>query len=290
MSAQTGYGRWWENYLVRYLMPSIAGMIIVNWLMTISGDNLKEILLFSIEKNIRLDGPNLVLLFLYGNLFCYIASYPILVFHGTRVLDFERNSWKHRIHDGYIWTLIVFLLSIFATQLPNECHLALGASFIIVSIFALSQMYRIFLVLKEIEYNSSQIKDKSSLAYSFVHMLGVRRGKIQDISTNINKKQFSNGSESGTKETKRTNIWRNEIVETYRHMREHGNSAFIFALEIVLAAACFSIVDSDFNTIKKLSILGILLAIWAAPAVCIHLLGQHLERRFSLYDFKNESK
>jgi len=30
MSNENGTYRWWENYLVRYLMPSIAGAAIVN--------------------------------------------------------------------------------------------------------------------------------------------------------------------------------------------------------------------------------------------------------------------
>ena len=35
-----GYGganRWWESYLVRYFMPSIAGVAIVIWLGDIAG-------------------------------------------------------------------------------------------------------------------------------------------------------------------------------------------------------------------------------------------------------------
>ncbi len=32
MSNESGTTRWWEYYLPRYLMPSVAGVAIVNWL------------------------------------------------------------------------------------------------------------------------------------------------------------------------------------------------------------------------------------------------------------------
>ena len=34
MNTQPGATRWWENYLVRYFIPSVAGMIILRWLDT----------------------------------------------------------------------------------------------------------------------------------------------------------------------------------------------------------------------------------------------------------------
>jgi len=32
MSNSSANTRWWENYLVRYFLPSVAGMFIVRWL------------------------------------------------------------------------------------------------------------------------------------------------------------------------------------------------------------------------------------------------------------------
>jgi len=69
-------------------------------------------------------------------------------------------------------------------------------------------------------------------------------------------------------------------------MREHGNSAFIFVLELILAAFCFCLLKafSQESAEFKISAIGVLLSIWALPAMFVHFLGQHIERRFSWYD------
>ena len=67
-------------------------------------------------------------------------------------------------------------------------------------------------------------------------------------------------------------------------MREHGNSAFIFLLELILAGLVYCIVSKECLTASyQLSAIGVLLGIWAIPAVIVHLVGQYLERRFSQF-------
>ena len=79
-------------------------------------------------------------------------------------------------------------------------------------------------------------------------------------------------------------------METYRHMREHGNSGFILLLELTLAGLAYWIVDNnELSKYEKLSAVGILFALWAFPAAFVHILAQHLERRFSHYDFGGEA-
>ena len=83
-------------------MPSIAGVAIVNWFFAYGDDGLRPLLALPISGE-RLDTASLTLLFLYGNLFCYVASYPILVFHTTRVLDFADDKWRAQpLFDGYV--------------------------------------------------------------------------------------------------------------------------------------------------------------------------------------------
>ena len=85
MSEKPPTTRWWEYHLPRYLMPSIAGAIMVNWICAYGGSGMRS-LLYLPPIGTPLDSASLILLFLYGNLFCYVASYPVLVFHATRVL------------------------------------------------------------------------------------------------------------------------------------------------------------------------------------------------------------
>ena len=114
MSTGSGENRWWESYLVRYFMPSIAGVAIVSWLGSIAGDEFRYLLLLPANLS-EVNTSTLLLLFLYGNLFCYIASYPVLSFHATRAIDFKDTKWPVCVfRDGYITTLMlavsVFLL------------------------------------------------------------------------------------------------------------------------------------------------------------------------------------
>ena len=109
MSNESGATRWWENYLVRYLMPSIAGVAIVAWLTSIAGHELKALLLIELGDG-GLQSPTLLTIFLYGNLFCYISSYPILCFHVTRVIDFRKDWYSNILLNGYISTAVPTLI------------------------------------------------------------------------------------------------------------------------------------------------------------------------------------
>jgi len=78
-------------------------------------------------------------------------------------------------------------------------------------------------------------------------------------------------------------------MDTYRHLREHGNSAFIFLLELGLTALVYCVIaNSERSAPEQLGMIAVLLAIWAVPSVLVHLIAQHLERRFSHYDRRLE--
>jgi hypothetical protein len=81
--------------------------------------------------------------------------------------------------------------------------------------------------------------------------------------------------------------WRKEFMETYRHLREHGNSAFILLMEIALAALAYCVIAKPGQSpTHQLAAIGVLFAVWATPSMFVHLISQHLERRFSRYDLK----
>jgi hypothetical protein len=79
-----------------------------------------------------------------------------------------------------------------------------------------------------------------------------------------------------------TNSWRQDFMDTYRHLHEHGNSAFIFVLEVALATLVYCVITKPGQSPEhQLSATGSLFALWAIPSVFVHLLSQRLERRFS---------
>lgn len=42
MTAYSGATRWWEGYLVRYFIPSIAGIAIILWVSTVAGNEFRK--------------------------------------------------------------------------------------------------------------------------------------------------------------------------------------------------------------------------------------------------------
>jgi len=223
MTAYSGATRWWEGYLVRYFMPSIAGIAIILWVSTVAGDKFRELIL--IPKDVcDLSSPNLILLFLYANLFCYIASYPILGFHATRVLDFDKNLWPSRWwSDGYIWSFILGALS-FVVALNAGGDAAFIMAYVLVTVYVLGQLFRIFYGLRS-RRKYSGLKEEASPVYAYAYSLARRRSMVEEVTQTQSQSDTSN-SNSETERT-RTNRWRPEFMDTYRHMREHGNSAFI---------------------------------------------------------------
>lgn len=286
MSNQSGAYRWWENYLVRYLMPSIAGAVIVNWLASLAGEDFKKILLIQIgEQGLRT--PTLVLLFLYGNLFCYIASYPILCFHVTRSIDFKNNRWIPSWHDGYIATMILGVAALIVS-FSNCNEILFVFPFIAALLFSTVQLIRIYKGLGHV--NCDGVSENASSIYALTYSLSKRRGLIEETTS---KKQTSTNQKDSeaednydeANEWQTTSIWRKELIDTYRHMREHGNSAFIFVLELILASLCYCILVSSGKSAEiNLAMIGVVFSIWAIPAMFIHFVGQHVERRFSWFD------
>lgn len=268
MSAESGTNRWWENYLVRYLMPSIAGVAILGWLFA-SNPNLRSIL-FIPKPGVVSDTAVLTLVFLYGNLFCYVASYPVLGFHVTRVVDFSGDTWNtHTLRDGYAWTLVLIAVCMAVFHLGSpELHfwLAFGLS----AAFSILQLARLSGALSP-RLNVRGVHGAVSPAFGFAFSLAKRRGLLS-VTTK-------------TPQVEKDTAWHQDFIAGYRHLREHGNSAFIFILEIALALLVYFVTRKPGQTSEQeLGAIGTLFALWATPAMFVHLLGQHLERRFSLYD------
>ncbi|MGA9799389.1 MAG: hypothetical protein WBQ68_10290 [Terriglobales bacterium] len=288
MSADSGTTRWWEYYLPRYLMPSVAGVAIVNWLCSYGGDGLRSLLSLPLAGK-ALDTSSLILLFLYGNLFCYIASYPVLVFHATRVMDFPKGKWRaprRPVDDGYIITVVFMVGAFFFHLVPPQWRywLAFPTSLIIAAV----QLRRLWIVASH-RFDVRRHGDLVSPAYFYSYVLAHRRGLpvLEEVretagptdSTPAKPEYLPEEDEEEKEEIKttrsRTNLWRKEFMDTYRHLREHGNSAFIFLLEVVLAALTFCVITKPGQSSEhQLAATGLLFAIWATPSVFVHLLAQ----------------
>jgi hypothetical protein len=71
-----------------------------------------------------------------------------------------------------------------------------------------------------------------------------------------------------------------EIVESYRHLKEHGNALSIVVLEILLGIVLIrgaSFVGNE----HELLFLALVVAVWVLPGALVWLIGTLIELRFS---------
>jgi hypothetical protein len=76
---------------------------------------------------------------------------------------------------------------------------------------------------------------------------------------------------------------RPDFVESYRHMREHGNAVSIVVFELLLAFIFWSLrpVGTVSGNAVSLGRISVIMAIWITPSALVWLLGSSLERYLS---------
>ena len=307
--------RWWENYLVRYLVPSIAGMFILMWLNNnsvkseivesgvikskiaevevIKPEIVKskiaevevikpEIVKSKIEKTGILEQyfpmlkltngkdfntASLTVWLLLGTLYCYIASYPILVLHAVRVYLLTKKNISPKLFVLFILLLLNMIFFV----------LYLRIFFLIpvfVIIFSSFQYYFLYKVVEE------------ESGYDYMkHLAKAKNDLIPNTEINTEKKAEINAEISAEKKAG----YIKDITDSYKHLREHGNTALIILLEILLAFLLYvSLHYERENGYMDFSIVSIILIIWVSPAALVYFYGHLLERKFS--EFENEKK
>lgn len=273
MSNESAATRWWENYLVRYFLPSVIGMVIIRWLDINVKDSIGNYLpVFLLKEWKDFGTAHLIVWLLFGSLYCYISSYPILVFHATRVIDFKdrRGSISSIWLSPYGHTVILALLSYIAAW-QNLLWLAFVAV-VIFSGLQLVRLYRVYVRQELFEFSEGY---EASVVYAYMQKLSDRRGI---------KEEKIKREDDGGNANENTNSRLVDLAESYKHLREHGNTAFIFFLELALCPVFFVALRNQ-EGLVDFAYVAILLLIWIIPSALVHLLGQHLERRYSLFRY-----
>jgi hypothetical protein len=233
---------------------------------------------------------HLVLWLLLGSLYCYIASYPALVFHATRVLDF-RDVQGQLAGRKYL-SINPYLCSTFFAIAAGVCAFFNTTfwAFLLVAVFSGVQIARILIVafafgdfgLKR----DLKAKFSANISYAYLRKLSERRAI-----TTRDKVEPEDPKNARNKFKERTIIRKDEkdIVDSYRHLREHGNTALIVLLEIALCPVLYVFLESQVGVVNKIWFCSVLI-LWVLPSVLIHGLAQQLERRFSWFKYSLESR
>ncbi len=260
-----GNGRWWDYYLVRYAVGAIVGALCVYGLLdAIGGDAMKKLLMMPSVSQTQLDVlasackdananacvaqlqlyqnlygfslPQLILLGIYGLGYCYIASSPGLVAHAVRRQFASNDVSPCNAWFAGIKFFIYFTLA--CILIPFFVFFfpdSIWAARVTLLVGLFLVIWQIALVCKE--YCEG---DKLILFYEQLH----RARKYPKIE-----------------------------LDSYRHLREHGNALFIVILELVF----FAVAMSAFKLFGHHPYWPVLLVLWVVPGAAIYFLGHRIE-------------
>jgi hypothetical protein len=232
---------WWEFYGIRYAQGTVIGAMIVYFLFS-QNENLKKLLFLPTEAK-DFGMAHLVLLAIYGLTYCYIASAPILVLHAGRAMIFK-SAINPNPYDGMISRIL--WLFIFSLTVPS--YLATCGVLTVAEAGAWSAY--LLLVFFQLQIVINIFNRKWKMVIRFYKKIIERRQKPEN---------------SG-------------YVESYKHMREHGNSFLIVIFQMLLALPLYILACAPgiapTTTIKNLFII---LLFWTVPAAFIWAFATKIE-------------
>ncbi len=178
---------------------------------------------------------SLAVLAALGLTYCYVVSAPILTMHSLRAeIDFSLKK---------LWTINGALIALLSTAfgLVAYCVMKIDGSLF---------------------HGMSMIPVVMVLALQLVLIGSAARNRFARVTAY----SFQTASERAV-----ARPYVAEYVESYRHLREHGNSFMLVILVILFTMATLSL--------RNLQQVAILVFVWIAPAALTWLLGMLLESR-----------
>ncbi|WP_280754629.1 hypothetical protein [Paenibacillus sp. LBL] len=253
--------RFWEYYLIRYLAGTIFGVIILFYLFYNYHDYIGNSFQFKSK-----DGEEIhqeVYSLLFNTTFEFEGVSPDKVRLDNREVVVEtskENSSLARVAE--ITVNEVTVLSMVILLVAGFLYMYISSMFVL---FLHTFRFIIFGLIKG--------GRKSRLYVFYLILSRVRAVGKQSIKEETNK----NNKEDNSKEPSKKERWVNEYVESYRHLREHGNAFGILLSEMLFA---YFLIKTDFKIYGlALWILIGFLSWWVATYMEVKLQKNH-EHRF----------
>lgn len=198
--------------------------------------SLRNLIIPGVTDVSKLDAQFLSLLAALGLAYCYVASAPVLVLHATRGVFLAKNTTTYQwFFFGSLALVGVAAVAFYAYQTAPDTKSMLSA--VLLAIVLCLQLV--------------------PLGFS-IHKEGERAHAY-----------YANLTKARSKDTEEAR----QYVESYKHLREHGNAFFILMFELALGTIL--------ATVSKPNIALIALLLWIMPAALVWLVGTVLEYRFA---------
>lgn len=225
--------RYWEFYFVRYFVGTVVSSVIIFLLNTLADSALKGKLLPSVKGIENLNTESLLTMGALGLAYCYIASAPVLVLHANRSA-FVGDDFKCR-NLWYLLGLVIGL--VLAVCVPPHFNVKPAISVTCYLLFAVLslQFYVLF------------VESRKDSVYTYYTQLTNARAK--------------------------PNAADEEYIESYRHLREHGNAFLILFFIFILSVVFYSISNPYYSVL--------VLFVWIIPAAFVWITGNELEARLA---------
>lgn len=292
--------RWWESYLVRYLLGTIIGVPCIIAILIavqtsgeakekrdyakaiqslvyaspIANNSTKSEANNSAQVSLSLAGVDtsaLVITALLGFAYCYVASTPITVFHAARAL---KNNPGSRISIP-VWFFISFsVLVAFFISATGRTNIAV---FTILVLFLMA-MPAVWVFI-------SQWLGVVYLILDGPKILFPKSNADKRNEVDVNEEQHSGNYEKWNSQLveKRDADFRRGLRETYSHLREHANAVFIVVCEVSLAFFILLVVNvSSTSPRQSIFIVSGILMIWIMPNVFLWSQANRLENYLRL--------
>ncbi|MCO7642520.1 hypothetical protein NJI34_37755 [Pseudomonas sp. S 311-6] len=267
----SSFARWWEFYAVRYGVGTAIGAVLVLFLCQ-SIPELQPLLIGQEVVGIgagskvllKLDSPLLFLLAGYGLVFCYLSSAPILVFHMGRSFAFENKEEKNRgsVNQPDENAGTKKHRSVISKCFGMMLGVVVGLGLVAVLFFLLCA-------------NSEKyLHWRYSWGVMVVVGVGVVVCQFYFVREAVRRLDFLFDFYRNLSSAR--DCYSGSLIESYKHLREHGNAFFIVVMELVLAGVIFGV------GVFGAGVVGIAIAIfiWVLPAARVWWIGSLLERAF----------
>lgn len=226
--------RWWELYFIRYFVGAVVGGAIILYLNVQAP--LDNLIMPGVKDVAQLSAQQLSILAALGLAFCYIASAPILVLHATRAVFLAQNTKLHSWLVGGAAVLATILSVTYYCLQPIPNNRVAVAIFLLVTI-----------MLVQVAQLSLSFLKKGEFVHTYYEKL--------------------------TKARSRSGEGVRQYMESYKHLREHGNAFLILIFEVTLGIILASVPNPSYAFL--------VLLLWISPAAMIWVLGTVLEYRFA---------
>lgn len=273
--------RYWENYLVRYLLPTVVGAALV-WILLWQIPEAYDLPAI-LKKRHPIDSTFLILIGFAGFVYCYVSSSLVLGMHYGRWTGRSLDGGERRFRMGdrlswtkthkylrnsptgtVLWTLVVatvlFFVSVKWLAVTNLIAFIQpdDAVLLAIAVMAIAWQWT----------KAGQALSRRHDMYTFYKALV--RARSQSAHS--------------------------DYIESYRHLREHGNAFFIvFAELFFFAYLCIAIKllfpsHGHADPTAQIWTSIVLISAWIFPGVVAWFLGTELELRLVATETRGESE